>query len=59
LADPPDGERRLRACPWCGNPLTEEEAQSGVCRHCARILMGAGLCDEEINGEKGEANGEG
>ena len=44
-----------RVCPWCEKPLTQiEGANSGYsCSYCTRLLIGAGISDEEIYGRYG------
>jgi hypothetical protein len=43
---------REPACTWCGMALRPEvyERRRGVCERCARLLLAAGLSDEEIFG---------
>lgn len=41
-------------CSWCGAQLRNDEADNTrqpLCRRCVRLLMSAGLSDEEIFGD--------
>lgn len=43
-------------CSWCGALLRGDEADNNgqpVCRRCVRLLMEAGVTDEEIFGDIG------
>jgi hypothetical protein len=52
-----DGPEEVLVCVWCGAGVLPYEVQQGkhpVCAKCVRLLLDAGLSDEEIYGSERE-----